>query len=384
MRLSSSSSELFGGVLARGDVPAAVDDTAWLHAMLQVEAALAEVQAANGIISAAAAEEIAAAAKPDRFDLAGLGERAAESGNPVVPLVADLRAAVPADVAPAVHHGATSQDILDTAAMLVASRALRPILADLAAAAEAAAQLAGRHRDTQILGRTLLQQAVPTTFGLKAAGWTVGLDEARQRLAEVRRDRLAVQLGGAAGNLAPLGPAGPEVVHGLAALLGLAEPVLPWHTNRVRVAELAGALGTAAGVIAKVARDVTLLAQNEVGEVSDAQPGGSSAMAHKRNPVAAVCAAGCAAAAPGLVATLLAAMAHEHERAAGAWHAEWGPLRSLLIATGSAASWLRACLERLEVHPEAMRKNLESSGITAAGPDAAAILVDRALRARRG
>jgi 3-carboxy-cis,cis-muconate cycloisomerase len=386
MKLSSSASEtraatgLFDSILARGDVPPTVADPAWLQAMLQVEAALAEVQAFSGVIPSEAADEIAAVARPERFDLAELGARAAESGNPVVPLVASLRAAVSPATAPSVHHGATSQDILDTAAMLVASRALGPLLADLTACGDATARLARQHRDTPILGRTLLQQAVPTTFGLKAAGWLVALDEVRARLAQVRRERLAVQFGGAAGNLAPLGEAGPEVVEGLATLLGLAEPVLPWHTDRVRVADLAGALGATAGVIAKVARDVTLLAQNEVGEVSDSAPGGSSAMAHKRNPVAAICAAGCAAAAPGLVADLLAAMAHEHERAAGGWHAEWRPLRELLIATGSAASWLRACLERLTVHPDVMRANLATSGITASGPDAAGALVDRALR----
>jgi 3-carboxy-cis,cis-muconate cycloisomerase len=348
--------------------------------MLQVEAALAEVLAFNGIIPTAAADEIAAAAKPERFDLAALGAQAAQSGNPVVPLVESLRAAVSADAAPVVHHGATSQDILDTAAMLVTARALGPLLADLAASADVAARLARQYRDAPILGRTLLQQAVPTTFGLKAAGWMVGLDEVRERLTEVRRDRLAVQFGGSAGTLAPFGELGPEVVESLATLLGLAEPVLPWHTIRVRVADLASALGAAAGVIGKIARDVTLLAQNEVGEVSDSAPGGSSAMAHKRNPIAAVCAAGCAANAPGLVANLLAAMAHEHERAAGAWHAEWRPLRELLIATGSAASWLRACLERLTVHAETMRANLETSGVTASGPDAAGMLIDRALR----
>jgi 3-carboxy-cis,cis-muconate cycloisomerase len=271
--------------------------------------------------------------------------------------------------------------VLDTAAMLVAARALGPVLTDLAACADATGRLARDHRDTRMLGRTLLQQAVPTTFGLKAAGWTVALDEARGRLDAVRRERLAVQLGGAAGTLAPHGENGPEVVEALATILGLAEPVLPWHTDRVRIADLAGALGTVAGVVAKVARDITLLAQNEVAEVSDRTPGGSSAMAHKRNPVAAICAAGCAANAPGLVADLFAAMAHEHERAAGNWHAEWRPMRELLVATGSATAWLRACLERLTVHPDKMHANLTASGIISSGPGAEGVLVDRALRA---
>jgi 3-carboxy-cis,cis-muconate cycloisomerase len=373
MRPSSSSSDgLFDAVLARGDVPATLADEAWLAAMVRVEHALAAVQARLGLIPPVSFGEP---------DLSGLGAAAAESGNPVVPLVQRLRATVTHDAASFVHYGATSQDILDTAAMLVAADALDVLLADLAGAADVAAWLASEYRDTPIIGRTLLQQAVPTTFGLKAAGWLIALDEAAQRLTTVRRERLAVQFGGAAGTLAPLGDDGPAVVAALAAELGLAEPVLPWHTDRVRVADLAGALGTAAGVAAKAARDLILLSQNEVGEVADGAAGGSSAMAHKQNPVAAIAAAGCAANAPGLVAGLLAAMAHEHERAAGAWHAEWRPLRELLVTTGSAVSWLRAALERLTVHDDRMRANLAASGIEPQGPDATGALVDRALRA---
>jgi 3-carboxy-cis,cis-muconate cycloisomerase len=258
-------------------------------------------------------------------------------------------------------------------------------------------------------GRTLLQQALPTTFGLKAAGWTLGLDAAAARLAGVRL-ALPVQYGGAAGTWAGLtahagsggagagvgadagpdaGPAlGAEVARRLAAELGLAEPVLPWHTVRTPIADLAGALGTTAGAIGKVARDLTLLAQNEVAEVSEAAPGGSSAMAHKRNPVAAVSALAGAAQAPGLVATLLASMVHEHERAAGAWHAEWRPLRELLVATGSAAAWLRAALTGLQVDPEAMRRNLDTLlavlGTSTIDTGAAGTMVDRALGQRGG
>ena len=229
-------------------------------------------------------------------------------------------------------------------------------------------------------GRTLLQQAVPITFGLKAAGWLVGLDEAAQRLDAVRRSRLAAQLGGAAGTLSAQGDAGIDVLSRFARELGLAEPVLPWHTTRTRIAELATALGEASGAMAKVAGDVVLLAQTEVGEVREGgsgDRGGSSAMPHKHNPVAAISALAGARQAPGLVANLLAAMEHEHERAAGAWHAEWGPLRELLRATGSAAAWLRDCLEHLEVDPERMRANLDDAMLAErvagaiGGPDAA-------------
>jgi 3-carboxy-cis,cis-muconate cycloisomerase len=356
---------LFDGVLARGRVRQAVDDRAWLQAMLDVEAGLARAQARAGLLPADHAEAIARACRADAFDLAALGRDAASGGNPVIPLVRALGDAVPGPAGAAVHTGATSQDILDSAAMLVAHRALGPLLDDLAGAATAAADLAAAHRDTALAGRTLLQQALPVTFGFKAAGWLVALDEAAARLGEVRRTRLAVQLGGAVGTLASLGDAGTEVLTGLARELGLAEPVLPWHTVRTRVAELAGALGTAAGVAGKVARDLILLAQTEVAEVREGGPagrGGSSTLPHKRNPVAAVAALASAEQAPGLVATLLAAMVQEHERAAGAWHAEWRPLTDLLRATGSAAAWLRDCLEHLEVDADRMRRNLDLTG----------------------
>ena len=370
MRPSSSASEsratestagdlgLFDGVLARGEARFLTDDTAWLTAMLRVEAALSAAQARVGVVPIDAADAIAHACRPERFDIAKLAAAAAASGNPVVPLVEQLRAGVPDAVAAYVHKGATSQDILDTASMLIAYRAVGALMADLAGAADAAAALALQHRDTPMAGRTLLQQAVPTTFGLKAAGWMTGLDDALVRLDVVRRTRLAVQVGGAAGTRAGMGQHGAEVAGLLAGDLDLAESVLPWHTIRTRPAELAGSLGVAAGAVGKVARDVTLLAQDEVAEVSEGATGGSSTMSHKQNPVAAVSALACAAQTPGLVATLLAAMVHEHERAAGAWHAEWRPLRELLVATGSAAAWLRECLENLVVHEHAMRANV--------------------------
>jgi 3-carboxy-cis,cis-muconate cycloisomerase len=285
-------------------------------------------------------------------------------GNPAAPLVGALRARVGEPAAADVHRGATSQDVVDSAAMLVARRALVPLREDLAAATDAAARLADEHRATVMAGRTLLQQAVPISFGLKAAGWLVGLDEAAQRLDAVRDTRLAAQLGGAAGTLAAMGDAGVDVLSRFARELGLAEPVMPWHTSRTRVAELAAALGECCGAAAKVAGDVVLLAQTEVGEVREGgadDRGGSSAMPHKRNPVAAISARAAAHQAPGLVANLLSAMEHEHERAAGAWHAEWSPLRELLRATGSAAAWLRDCLDRLEVDGARMRANLDDA-----------------------
>jgi 3-carboxy-cis,cis-muconate cycloisomerase len=362
VRPSSSRSELFGAIEARGGAAEATSDRAWLQAMLDFEAALARAQAGTGLISDDDAEAIAAACVAERYDAGEIGAAAAGIGNPAGPLVRALTAAVDGPAAGHVHKGATSQDVLDTAAMLVAKRALEPILADLAAAAGAAARHAARHRDTPMAGRTLLQQAVPVTFGLKAAGWMTALDEAAARLRELRETRLAVQLGGAAGTLASLGGAGLEVLARLAVELELNEPLLSWHTLRTRVGELAGALGGAAGSIGKAARDITLLAQTEVAEVRETASGGSSTMPHKRNPVAAVAALACSSQAPGLAASLLAAMIQEHERAAGAWHAEWKPFSDLLLVTGSAAAWLRASLEGLEVDAARMRANLDVTG----------------------
>jgi 3-carboxy-cis,cis-muconate cycloisomerase len=276
-----------------------------------------------------------------------------------VPLVRALTGQVPGPAAGFVHLGATSQDVLDTATALVARRALEPLREDLAAAAARCWELAEQHRDTVMAGRTLMQQALPTTFGLKAAGWAGGLDAGGRGLTG---PPLPVQLGGAAGTLASLGEHGLEVRARLAESLGLPEPLLPWHTERTPVARLGTALGIAGAAVGKVASDVVLMSQTEVADVTEGAPGGSSTMPHKRNPVAAICARACAAQGPGLVATLLATMVQEHERAAGAWHAEWRPVTERLRSTGSAATWLRRCLDGLTVSPERMRRNLDATG----------------------
>lgn len=372
---------LFGGIYARGAVAAQVTDHAWLQAMLDVEAALARACAAEGLIPGLAADEIAAACRADRFDLVQIGRDAADSATPVVALVKALRASVAEPAREHVHLGATSQDISDTALMLIARRALGPLLDDARAAADAAARLAQAHRDTPMIGRTLLQQALPITFGLRAAGWLTGLDAGRRRLAEVRESELAVQMGG------PVGARAPAVAARVGAELGLAEPVMPWQAIRVRPVALAAALGAFEGVLAKIARDVTLLAQQEVAEVSEgggSDRGGSSAMAHKRNPVAAVSVLACTKRTPGLVATALAAMEAEHERAAGAWQAEWATYSELLALTGSATAWTREMLENLEVDSERMRANLSAAPTGDQPiPDGAGELVDRALEAHR-
>jgi 3-carboxy-cis,cis-muconate cycloisomerase len=362
-------SELFDPLQAGPDVSAQTGDRAFVQAMLDFEAGLARVGAKAGLVPARAAADIADACWADRFDLASLGRRAVGSATLVVPMLADLREMLPPDSAGHLHLGATSQDVLDTALMLVCWRALRPVLADLATAAEQLARLAESHRSTVHIGRTLLQQAGPTTFGAVCAGWLVGVDEARATLSRVRRERLAVQLGGAVGTLARYGDRGPELVGRLAAELGLTEPVLPWHTSRGRIAELASALGTAAGTLAGIALDVALLSQTEVGELAEGSGGGSSAMPHKRNPARSVLITACAHRTPGLVATILAGMPQEQQRAAGRWQAEAPVLLELLRLTGGAAYHARDLLHGLRVDAVRMRGNLElTRGVVFAEP----------------
>ena len=333
---------LFSGLYGRGRVAAAVNDGAWLQAMLDVEAAMG-------------GESVDART----IDIGELGREAADHASPVVPLARRF-----ADT----HVGATSQDILDTSMMLVAKRARVPLLDDARAAADAAARLADDHRDTAIMGKTLLQDALPTSFGLKAAGWMTTIDEARAELANVP---LAVQMGG------PVGHRDPAMAATVATVLDLQEPVLPWHTDRVRPARLAAALALLAGALSKIARDVTLS-----DGLSEGAPGrgGSSAMAHKRNPVAAVSVLACARRVPGLVATMMSGMEQEHERAAGAWQAEWGTITDALRLTGSAAAWARDLLEHLEVDEARVGRG------TGPNPDlgASGALIDRALAEHRG
>ncbi|MGH2490307.1 MAG: lyase family protein, partial [Candidatus Limnocylindria bacterium] len=267
----------------------AVGDDAWLAAMLRFEAALASAQARADLIPAEAANVIRAACEPARFDVGAIGRDAVTSATPVVPLVDALKRAVGERGAEFVHRGATSQDAVDTAMMIVARDGLDLLIGELSELASRCAALAKRYRDTPMAGRTLLVQARPITFGLKAATWLSGVIDARARLAEIRRSRLAVQLGGAVGTRDGFGSSGAQVVADVAKELGLAVPEpLPWHSDRGRVAELGAALAIAAGAAAKIALDVILLSQTEVGEVTEASPGRSSAMPDKRNPAHAV------------------------------------------------------------------------------------------------
>ncbi len=370
---------LLSGMFARGPVAAIVDERALLQAMLDMEVALTRALARLGIGSPEAAAEVARAGDASTFDLAEIGRSAGEQGTPVPAMLSALRERLSDEAAAHLHQGATSQDVIDTAMMLVAHRALGPLLEELARAADACSVLADRHRTTLAPGRTLMQQALPLTFGLKAAHWLAALDGSYEDLADVRRNVLAIQLGGAVGTLAALGDRGLAVAADVADELGLAESLLPWHTVRLRPARLSCALGTALGAMGKIARDLVLLAQTEVAEAAEGAAdgrGGSSTMPHKHNPVGAMAVVACAQRAPGLAATILSAMIQEHERAAGAWQAEWEPVLELLRLAGSAASALAEVLAGLEVDPERMRENLDATGELLMSESVAAALTD--------
>ncbi|MGW6469782.1 3-carboxy-cis,cis-muconate cycloisomerase [Streptomyces nigra] len=343
----------------------ATGDTAFLQALLDAEAALTRAQAALGLAPEEAARAVTGAADADRFDARALAEEARAGGNPVIPLVGALTRAVGEEHGPYVHRGATSQDIMDTALMLVAVRALGPVLADLERAQRAFARLAAAHRDTALPGRTLTQHAVPTTFGLKAAGWRALVLDARDRTTAVR-DTLPAQLGGAAGTLAVFGAYGAADPIALPAAyareLGLRAPELPWHTLRTPVADLAGCLAFTAGALGKAAVDVLTLSRTEIAEVAEGSGGGSSAMPHKSNPVRSTLIVAAARRAPQLAATLYGSLVAEDERPAGAWHAEWEPLRDLLRLVGGAARDAAELAEGLRVRPDAMRANLDLTG----------------------
>jgi 3-carboxy-cis,cis-muconate cycloisomerase len=317
------------------------------------------------VIPQAAADAIAASCRSDLYDATAIWREAAVAGTPAIPLVRVLTERVDADARRYVHWGATSQDAVDTALMLQMRDGLRILCGDLLSLCVGCASLAERHRHTLIAGRTLLQQALPITFGLKAARWlALALRQARE-LRERQARSLAIQLGGAAGTLAALGDAGIRVAELLAEELGLPAPDLPWHAERDRVASVAASLGITAGAMSKIAGDIILLAQTEVGEAAEAAApgkGGSSAMPQKRNPVDATLALAAARLAIGQAPVMLSAMAQEHERAAGAWQAEWSALPDLFRTTAGDVAHVRDAVRGLQIDADRMRANLDLGG----------------------
>ncbi len=375
--MSRTDSGLLAPTWSGTPVEAITCDEAWLRAMLEVEAALARSQARLGLVPVEHAEVITKAAEAGGLDVVALARASRAAANPVVALVpafTALVAAVDPAAAEHVHRGSTSQDVLDSAAMLIARRVLAQVDGDLSRVAAALAALAEEHRDTLVAGRTLAQHAVPTTFGLKAAGWMQLVLDALARVRSVASAGLPASLGGAAGTLAAYGEFaelegglalhGVELIAPFAEELGLAEPVLPWHTVRTPIADLGAVLSFVTGALGKFAVDVQTLSRTEIGEVAEPAAegrGASSAMPQKRNPVLATLIASAARQVPALSLVLAQSMVAEDERPAGAWHAEWQALREALRLAGGAAFTAVELAEGLEVDTDRMLANI---GIT--------------------
>src|SRR4051812_861625 len=337
-------------------------DTSVLQAMLDFEAALARAEADAGVIPAKAADAVAAAAHADGFDPVAIARDAASSATPAIAFVAALTARVQGidpESAAFVHWGATSQDVADTALVLLLARA-RPVLAgDHARLTARLRRLSDDHAQTVMLGRTLLQPATPITFGLKTAGWYAAIDGSWTAARHAFERAATLQFGGATGTLAALGSKGPAIAQAVARALSL-EPSVPWHTDRGRLGAVVAGCGLYTASLAKIARDITLLMQAEVGEVAE-RGGGSSAMPQKRNPSRSAVALAASVRVPGLVSSFLSAMIQEHERAAGGWQAEWPIVADVVQATGAAAAAMADALDGLEVFPDRMRANIDAT-----------------------
>ncbi|WP_414153873.1 3-carboxy-cis,cis-muconate cycloisomerase [Pseudomonas sp. AN-1] len=359
------SNQLFDAYFTSAPMRAVFCDQGRLQGMLDFEAALARAEAAVGLIPASAVAPIAGACRAELYDIPALATAIASAGNSAIPLVKALGrqiAAVDAEAERYVHLGATSQDAMDSGLVLQLRAAIDIFETELAALADDLAAQAERHAATPLAGRTWLQHATPVTLGMKLAGLLGAVTRQRQRLAELKPRLLVLQFGGAAGTLAALGEQALPVSEALARELDLTLPEQPWHTQRDRLVEFAGWLGLLAGTLGKLGRDLSLLMQTDVGEAFEpAAPGkgGSSTMPHKRNPVGAAVLIGAATRAPGLVATMLAAMPQEHERSLGLWHAEWETLPELCCLLSGALQQARLLLPGLEVDAARMRENLD-------------------------
>lgn len=359
------SNQLFDAYFTAPAMRAIFCDQGRVQGMLDFEAALARAEARVGLIPREAVAPIEAACRADFYDFSALAQSIATAGNSAIPLVKALGkriAAASPEAERYVHLGATSQDAMDSGLVLQLRAAIGLIEADLAALGDALAEQAERHADTPLAGRTWLQQATPVTLGMKLAGLLGAVTRHRQRLAELKPRLLCLQFGGASGSLAALGEQAWPVAEALAVELSLNLPDQPWHTQRDRLVEFASLLGLVAGTLGKLGRDLSLLMQTEAGELFEpAAPGkgGSSTMPHKRNPVSAAVLIGAATRAPGLVATLFAAMPQEHERSLGLWHAEWESLPELCCLVSGALQHALLVVPGLEVDAARMRRNLD-------------------------
>ena len=331
--------------------------------MVEFECALAQAQAEVGLIPVKAAKEISGLISTHGIDPTELGVKARSGGTPVIPLVQILTDKLSVSARPWIHYGATSQDVLDTATMMIIREAIKLIYADLLQVGASLASLAQQHRRTPMVARTLMQHALPTTFGLKVANWLDGVVSASVSLERFFAEGLSVQFGGAAGTLAALGDSGIEVGTRVASILGLSLPIMPWHAQRVRIAELGASLSLTVGALAKISTDIILASQAEIGELSQVQDygGGSSAMPQKVNPVGPIVVNACFRRMQGLLPVLYGCLLAENERGAGEWQAEWQTLRDLLLVTGVSVQRTSATLSNLVVDKNKMLQNLELS-----------------------
>ena len=365
--MSDSSQSLLDQLFSTSAMSELFFDASRVQRMLDVEAALSKAEAALGVVPAAAAEAIATKCDATLIDFAALGRDVALAGNLAIPLVKQLTALVAKDdqeAAKFVHWGATSQDVIDTALVLQLRDALALIEIDLQRLSSALVTLIKQHRSTLMVGRTLLQHALPITFGLKAAGWLDAITRQRARLSEMKPRVLVLQFGGAVGTLASLSGQGNDVATALAKALKLGQPDLSWHSHRDRVVEVATNLAILVGTLGKIARDISLSMQTEIGELAEPMApgrGGSSTMPHKHNPIGCAVVLSVAARVPGLVSTMLTTMPQEHERGLGGWHAEWETLPEIVRLAAGALHHMCEVIATLKVDAARMKINLDAT-----------------------
>jgi len=354
-------SKIFGPLFGDSEINELLTDEAYVRALVEVEIALARAETRLAIIPSSAGEQISNAAQWNKIDIAVLAQGTARSGVPIIALVQELRKAVGREAAPYVHWGATTQDIMDTVWVLQLRSAIKLYKKRLVELARHLSELANRHRVTVLAARTHGQQALPVSFGLKAAAWLAPLIRHAERLDEISPRLLVVQFGGAAGTLAALGDKGLAVMHGIADELGLDAPVMPWHAQRDNLVEFAGWLSLLTGSLGKMAQDIVLLAQTEVGEVSESAEegrGGSSTMPQKSNPITSELILAAARTNASLLSALHQAQVQEHERATHGWQVEWLTLPQMIVLTGGALKHALYLAKNLQVDPGKMRENI--------------------------
>ena len=340
----------------------ACDENAMLNAMLAFELALAEVQEASGALPSGASQNMRRQLENATFNVADIAAGIASGGNVAIPFVKQGRALLADGLKRYWHQGATSQDVVDSALMLLLKPRLASLDRWLQRCRSAALVLMESHAQTPMVGRTLMQQALPITFGVKVSHWAIGLEQSRRRL---RALELPVQFGGAVGVHSGWDNLGLEWMDALAERLGLSAPVLPWHTDRYPIHALGTALDAVAGAAEKIALDVSLLTQTEVGEVAEPSAPGmgeSSSMPHKRNPVRSAMIRSAARQVHGHTSVLINAAAQPLERGLGEWHAEWAPLMESVLLVEGALEQIAVLLEGLEVYPANMWRNLAATG----------------------